>query len=465
MASQFPWRAFLHFFLVLVIVFGLWVLSVPLALYSTNSTGEAIAWSFAGVILLSLGVSWYLSRPIHKLLKITRTLLVKKDSSSNEPPSDVFEEELGEYSDLERLIKKLARRYRKKKEQLQREREENEIVMASVQEGLLSVAKNGDVLFFNSKFATSFMDPHSINKEGLKLTDVIRNPIYYQAFREVRDQGNPKRLTLQLNTKLDQQAHHYSVSLAPLLKKNQEVYGVMSVFYDISDIKRAEQMRVDFVGNASHELRTPLTSIKGYLATLQEDYSNNRQEQIPKFLDIISRNVERLIDLVSDLLTLSTLDSQPDLKIEQFDPQKLTESVIHDLSLMAKQKNITIQLENRVTMFSGDYGKVEQVLKNLISNAIKYIPEGKLIRVIWEQDEKNVVLRVIDNGTGISEEHLGRLFERFYRVDKGRAREHGGTGLGLSIVKHIVQSHGGEISVRSQLGAGAEFICVFPLTQ
>jgi two-component system phosphate regulon sensor histidine kinase PhoR len=171
------------------------------------------------------------------------------------------------------------------------------------------------------------------------------------------------------------------------------------------------------------------------------------------------------MDLVNDLLSISTLESaSSELRLELINPLQISEHVVADLAVLAGDKNISIRVIGEVPPFVADSRKLEQVLKNLVSNAVKYIPQGRSVQIRWESDDKrNIVLRVIDDGQGISDEHLDRLFERFYRIDKGRARDAGGTGLGLAIVKHIMQSHGGSVSVRSKENKGSEFTCVFPV--
>ena len=266
-----------------------------------------------------------------------------------------------------------------------------------------------------------------------------------------------------METKRDASTRHFLLSLSPLRKgKTNEIYGMIGIFHDISDIKKTDQIRIDFVGNASHELRTPLTSIKGYIETLKQDFDSGNTAQAGGFLQIISRNVDRLIDLVTDLLTISTLESHPQVKTTVINPMQLSNLVVTDLMILAQGKNQKIFINVDVEALRGDAEKIDQVLRNLVTNAIKYIPEGKEIQIKWEYDTDGVVLRVRDNGPGIPKEHHDRLFERFYRIDKGRSRDRGGTGLGLAIVKHIVMAHGGRVELRSEIGKGSEFICYFP---
>jgi len=235
----------------------------------------------------------------------------------------------------------------------------------------------------------------------------------------------------------------------------------------IAALKKAEKMRIEFVANVSHELRTPLTSIKGYTETLLQDLEEGRTAD-PEFLKIILKNSNRLLALINDLLDLSAIESGADeLHPATLDLQEITQHALHALQLNAENKHSTILTEVLTPNVFADPKRVEQVITNLVDNAIKYCPTGSTVTVRWtlDRDEQGeaVFLRVIDNGPGIAEKYLDRLFERFYRLDKGRSRESGGTGLGLSIVKHVMQRHDGSVTVESTLGKGTTFICRFPL--
>ena len=364
-----------------------------------------------------------------------------------------------------RPVYQLAISVKEQKADLHREREETQAFLSSIQEAVVTFNLDKKILFFNTRFASLFVGS-SKNNRTKSFENVFTNLELLSAVNEVISGGKSKNLTLTLPTLLDSQSRYFNINVTPVKKrKNAELYEIVCVFHDISDIKKAEQIRIEFVGNASHELRTPLTSIKGYVETLREDIQQKRYEQTEKFISVVSRNVDRLIDLVNDLLNLSKMEAGSELKIQTLAPMLLSQNVVAELALLAQEKNILIKIQSQVPEFKADGQKVEQVLRNLISNAIKYIPEGKIIQVIWESTDHEVTLKVVDNGPGIQEEHHSRLFERFYRIDRGRARETGGTGLGLAIAKHIMQSHGGSIEVRSILGKGAEFICHFPQIQ
>ena len=348
------------------------------------------------------------------------------------------------------------------KADLHREREETQALLGSIQEAVVNFGLDKKLLFFNNRFASLFLGAGSSDRFR-SFQNVFSDPQLLLAVDQVIKEGSPQFLTITLPTLLDSQLRFFNISVTPVkMKKNEELYEVVCVFHDITDIKKAEQIRIDFVGNASHELRTPLTSIKGYVETLREDIQNKRYDQTEKFISVVSRNVDRLIDLVNDLLNLSKMESGSELKLQNLNPLQMTQNVVAELALLAQGKNILIKVQSHVPEMKADSQKVEQVIRNLLSNGIKYIPEGKEIQVLWDKKGSEVILRVIDNGPGIPEEHHARLFERFYRIDKGRARETGGTGLGLAIVKHIMQSHGGSIELKSTLGQGAEFICRFP---
>jgi two-component system phosphate regulon sensor histidine kinase PhoR len=228
-------------------------------------------------------------------------------------------------------------------------------------------------------------------------------------------------------------------------------------------LKKAEKMRIDFVANVSHELRTPLTSIKGYTETLLQDLEDGRIPD-PEFLRIILKNSDRLLALINDLLDLSAIESGADeLHPANLDLKEITDHVVIHLEALATKKNTRISAQVMTDYLFADPKRLEQVLTNLIDNAIKYCPPSSEIRVTWLKESDKVVLRVSDNGPGIAEKYLDRLFERFYRLDKGRSREMGGTGLGLSIVKHIMQRHNGNVTVESEIGNGTTFVCHFPV--
>ena len=470
--KRFPWRIFLRFFLAQLFVYNILFISV-LMIADVQHNLEATAYNemlgsyILFSILLSAIVSFQFVRPLQKvILKALRISSKKTSKEVGFNNEDFLDEELGEYTELETALNRIARKLKKKKEQLVREREENQAFMSSVHEGLISISPDEKLLYFNSQFAAQFISPTemSLLPGSLSMNTIFRAPEVSEGFRAALRDGKNSKLTTKLANRVDNQPRFFAISIAPLRKaKTREIYGAIGIFHDITEIKKAEQIRIEFVGNASHELRTPLTSVKGYLETLKDDFRTGHLDQAGSFLDIISNNVDRLIDLVNDLLSISALDNNAELQMELVIPLQISEQVVNELQVIAEEKNQIIRVSGDVPPFMADARKVEQVLRNLVSNAMKYIPARGNILISWGSNTAgDVILIVKDDGPGIPGEHHSRLFERFYRVDKGRARDAGGTGLGLAIVKHIMQNHGGSVQLISDVDQGAEFICTFP---
>ncbi len=245
------------------------------------------------------------------------------------------------------------------------------------------------------------------------------------------------------------------VQVSPL---GRELKGSAALFFDVTELRHLEKVRKDFVANVSHELRTPITAIRGYSETLQSGALND-PANAARMVEIIHRQSERLSELVEDLLELSRLETHQ-LKLQEV-PVDLCACALRAADAVrpkALARNVGLSLEIPPGLTAlGDERGVEQVLLNLLDNAVKYVPQGGKVRVLAREGAAGVVLAVADNGTGIEAKHLPRLFERFYRVDKGRSRDMGGTGLGLSIVKHLVTSMQGDVRVESTVGEGSTF--------
>ena len=407
---------------------------------------------------LSLWTGYRLVLPLGRILVKARSIL-RRDYAPEGRTEEHAETavDMGEWSDLESTLHRIGRDMEKKDLSLSREREEIETIISAISEAVVAVDLKGNLLFYNSQFVVLFGDKHRM--EG-RLSDFFRNPDVLSAFRQTLKSGANFSANTQLRLKGDIHLRHFALSVAPLKLLNDEIYGAVGVFHDVSELKRMDQVRIDFVANVSHELRTPLTSIKGYAQVLRDEFPTGHNSQ--KFLDTIERNTDRLIALVEDLLTISSLESGSDLQREDINPAPLTERVISQLENQKNQKEQNLSVEMGSKRIFADPKRLEQVLYNLLENAIKYVPAKGNIRVIWESDALETRLRVADDGPGIPVEQHNRIFERFYRVDSARTREQGGTGLGLAIVKHIVQRHGGKVKVSGGLGLGTEFICSFP---
>jgi len=283
-------------------------------------------------------------------------------------------------------------------------------------------------------------------------------------FREPEVQGVLERgLQSPSRVEFETDGKYFEISCSPFQSDGKGA-GVIAVFHEVTLLKRAEQARVDLVVNVSHELRTPLTAIKGFVDTLKEDLEGGRWEGAFEYVSVISRNADRLMALIQDLLLLSRLESGADaLAMDFLSTQEITEKALQGLRPIQEKMGHAIEMRIDALQVRGDALRIEQVLVNLVGNALRYAPAASgPIEVIWRNDGDSVVLEVADQGPGIPEELQPRIFERFYRGDAGRSRDMGGTGLGLAIVKHILIRHGGSVELKSSAGMGSRFICRFP---
>ncbi|WP_203361507.1 ATP-binding protein [Bacillus sp. REN10] len=329
-------------------------------------------------------------------------------------------------------------------------------LIENMESGILLLDDRGFIIVVNKSFKKFF---HVKNERLIKKR-------YYEAiqYKEVIDiieevfmtEENVRR---QLLLSLGIERKHFEVSGAPIIGTNDEWKGILIVFHDITEIKKLEQMRKDFVANVSHELKTPITSIKGFTETLL-DGAMNDPEALSMFLNIILKESERMQTLVMDLLDLSKIEQKGIvLNLKPVCVDEVIEEIIPTLEhrMTNKQIELTLNMAKGLEII-GDFYRLKQVFINLINNAILYTQEGGSIQIKGLDQGSYVEVQVSDNGIGIKEEEVPRIFERFYRVDKARSRNSGGTGLGLAIVKHILEAHDGKISVRSKVNEGTTFI-------
>jgi two-component system phosphate regulon sensor histidine kinase PhoR len=255
------------------------------------------------------------------------------------------------------------------------------------------------------------------------------------------------------------------VSAVPIKEGVDGTTGAVVLFHDITELKRIDQIRSDFVANVSHELRTPLSILRGYIETLLDNPKTSREE-LSRILEVMQRHSKRLGLLVDDLLSLAQLESSStNLELRDVRVRELFDNIIRDWEdkLTAKNLKVIVDLPPDSLNIRADETRLEEVLYNLLENAVKYSREYGEIRLQARQRRAEIVLSVGDDGIGISKDQLPRVFERFYRADKARSRELGGTGLGLAIVKHIAQLHGGHVEAQSELGKGTTIRVVLPL--
>jgi len=335
-----------------------------------------------------------------------------------------------------------------------------ELVLDSMVEGLLLLDGSGRIQLANRAFRRLFPAPGEIRSKTIlevlrwpELSQLIKELGATQAWvnREIRFPG-PDEVWFQ-------------ISAASITDKDAEGQGTVLVFHDVSQLKRLERTRQEFVANVSHELRTPLSHIKGYAETLLSGAKDN-PEVSTRFLQTIERNAERLRLLIEDLLTISEIESgRVRLDLKPVSVASLVSRVLNDFQTRARVRGVTLQSEMVEAEVRADAGRLEQVVSNLVDNAIKYGRQGGRVTVGSRllDGGRRAEIFIRDDGPGLPPEALERVFERFYRVDKARSREQGGTGLGLSIVKHLIQSHGGRVWVRSEMGKGATFYFTLPL--
>jgi len=335
---------------------------------------------------------------------------------------------------------------------------QQETVFNSMVEGLLILNEAGRIQLANQAFLKLF-----------GITIDIRNKTLLEVLR-VPELG---ALTAQLSG--DQQLLGHELRLAgpderwveinasTIAARNGQGRGTILVFHDLTRMKKLERARQEFVANVSHELRTPLSLIKGYTETLLDGVKDDPQTA-GKFLQTIDRNAERLRLLIEDLLTISELESgRLKLNLQRVELRPAVEKVLTDMSSRASARQVRLLNETPDVVVGADPHRLEQVLANLVDNAIKYGRASGTVTVgARSVAGEQIEVFVQDDGPGIPSEAIERVFERFYRVDKARSREQGGTGLGLSIVKHIIQSHGGRVWARSDLGNGATFFFTLP---
>jgi two-component system phosphate regulon sensor histidine kinase PhoR len=327
----------------------------------------------------------------------------------------------------------------------------------SMIEGVLLLDEHGRIQLANRAFEDLFGVANGIH--GKTILEVLRQHELAELLRKVAEQKQVLDYELRLGGMSER---WLQINAAVLSSGAGAPSGTIVVFHELTRLKQLERTREEFVANVSHELRTPLSLIRGYTETLLDGAKDN-PEITTKFLQTIQRNSERLQFLIEDLLTISELESgRLKMNLQRIQLRPLIEKALEDLRAQAKVRKVT--LANEVPEFAvhADSERLQQVLGNLVGNAIKYgRAEGNVV-VRASREDAMIELCVQDDGPGIPAESLERVFERFYRVDKARSREQGGTGLGLSIVKHIVQSHGGKVWAKSELNKGAAFYFTLP---
>jgi len=409
--------------------------------------------AFILAIIASFIASVFISRPVKEMSSVAKAIA---GGDFSKRVSISTKDEIG---DLAKAFNYMSEQIKLRIEEVTSSKSKFEAVLLSMSEGVMVVDKEGTILLMNQTLKDLFLVKG--NPVGKKPLEIVRNI----EIQEIADNS--------LRLKRGVESRQISVFLpeerilllhaTPIIRDGQ-TEGAVLVFHDITELRHLEKIRQDFVANVSHELRTPVASIKGYAETLLEGALEDK-ENAQDFLKIIYSDSDRLARLIDDLLDLSKIESgKLKLTLKPTALEPIIKRVVSGLNKQAKDKSIKIEVNIPLDLPDVliDEIRIAQVLLNLIDNAIKYTESKGLISISAKEKGKFVQVDVSDTGIGIPEKDLPRLFERFYRVDKARSRELGGTGLGLSIVKHIVQAHHGEVSVKSVLGEGSTFSFTIP---
>lgn len=419
-----------------------------------------IAISLFAVFVLAIFINYFasafISKPIKAMSKVAKRIAGGDFSKINTHALE------GEIRDLGTAFNTMSSQLQSRLKEMELGRSRLEAVLLGMNEGVLVVNAQGNIVLMNQALRDFF----HIQKEGTgkHVIEVIRNLEIQTIIDDTlksKHQSEPHAITI-----LSPEEKSLSIFARPIFRENQQE-GAILVFHDLTNVQRLEKIRQDFVANVSHELKTPIASIKGYAETLLSGALEDKAHA-KDFLAIVHDESERLARLLDDLLNLSKIESGKltmNLKATTLPP--IIRKVVASMKIQAERKSTTlaINLPESLSEVLADETRITQVFFNLIDNAIKYTPQHGEITISASERPKEVLIQVSDNGIGIPEKEIPRLFERFYRVDKGRSRELGGTGLGLSIVKHIVKAHQGEISVESQLGQGTSFLFTIPKSE
>jgi len=461
---------------VLVAVLNLLV-AATLVFYSTEYLQEAspafngvheLAWKLGGLVFLC-GLLEALTLIVFGVFRAQRiaglfsklqsqiSVRAKEKSFRRVSPS-----ESGELAALSESIDAFLEENEKQRLDIQDLKREREAILGRMSEGLIAVHADGNVLAVNTSAASLF----KVNEQEVRnrpLHEVVRSRQLNKLFELVLTSKLPQEdeITIQV----DDEQKILQVRASALTDDAAGKLAVLLFFSDLSLIKKLESVRKDFVANVSHELRTPITSIKGFVETLLEGALASPEDS-KRFLSIVLRHTERLNDIISDLLALARLEAtgtEYGLSREEIPVKDLYESTVEFCSPQAREKEISLRLRcDSDLKLSANRLLLEQAIINLVVNGIKYNDAGGTVTLASKAENGRISLSVEDTGIGISQEHLDRIFERFYRIDRARSREEGGSGLGLAIVKHIALAHGGEISVESELGKGSVFALHLP---
>ena len=404
----------------------------------------AIIFSAIMSIWFSLKLSYIIVKPITDLIFITSRISKGEFNRRARILSD------GEIGQLAKNFNEMADKLESTLHEVTDKQNRLEAILQSMDSGVIAVDRKNKVIMINPYAKKIF----GISKDiiGQNLLDNIRDFELEDIFHQSDDDYKEIKIVWP-------QERELRIKTADIINRSEHI-GTVAVVQDITEVKKLEKMRTQFVANVSHELKTPLTSIKGFAETLKYVDDADTKE---KFLNIINEEAERLTRLITDILALSHIEQHMEVKKEKIDVNKIVVDVYNLMKNIADVKGIQLSIQQQdIKPLMGDVDRFKQMLINLVVNAINYSETGDSVCIGTESKTNSCILWVKDTGVGIAKEQIPRIFERFYRVDKARSRSNGGTGLGLAIVKHIVLRFNGKIYVESELGRGSKFIVEIP---
>jgi len=406
---------------------------------------------------ISLAISKKISRPVEQMTEVAKHFASGKLDMRLSIPNVV------ELAELAKALNEMARQLNARIDTITEERSQMQAILSGMIEGVMAVDTSGHIVNIN-KAAADLLGIDAAKSQGLSVEEVVRNP---QLQQYIKNTLESKKTDETESLVLNEGGRFLQLYGSTLIDSKGINNGAVLVLHDITRTRQLEEVRRDFVANVSHELKTPVTSIKGFVETLLEGAVND-PKQAQKFLKIIAKHSDRLNAIIEDLLSLSRLEEDSEKRRLSFEKTSLKLALVSAVELSkvkADQKHIAVELlcDKEITAKINS-ALIEQAALNLIDNAIKYSRENSRIEVRAEKSGNEILITVSDQGCGIEKEHLERIFERFYVVDKGRSRKLGGTGLGLSIVKHIAQVHGGYVTIESKVNGGSTFTVHLPFS-
>ena len=415
--------------------------------------------ALAGLVALVLAFLFTarLTRPLREIAALVGEVGEGRPSHRLRVDSD---DEVGR---LAGAVNTMADQLQEKMERVERDGAEREAILSAMASGLLALDGEQRVLFVNAHARKLLALPPGPVK-GTRLWELSRNVELADLLASCAEDGEPHQAETTLQT--NGTARSVELSAVRLLGEGGEPRGFVLVLHDITELRRLEAVRRDFVSNVSHELKTPLTAMAGYLEAVLEN-PEMPDEQRRSFLSKANQNTDRLTAIVTDLLSLARLESEEQsLELETLSLLDVAEEAVRDSGDLAHSREITVEVEqdeNEPLPVEADAQILAVAISNLLSNAIKYSPEGETVTLRLFREGEEAVLEVVDRGPGIAPGEQDRIFERFYRVDKARSRKLGGTGLGLAIVRHVMAAHHGRVELESAPGKGSTFRLTLPL--